>query len=220
MKLSHMSKKILDTVVLRVMCFAHPRGIDILLEALNISCARFPTEIYNRDENSRALEEEDEGLSELAKGLRSAQRKIQISPQTESFRERRWLINSQQLNRHFNQGSLIVKTLTVEELYEREIIQEQFSRCDKGEAACLVLAKRYQGQAVFLSSDKKACQVAQEMGIPYLTLPDLIKAWVENKQPTIEEFDGLVNGIFAAKFNLKKSFVDLDELRQRLQKKD
>lgn len=59
-----MAKKILDTVVLRVMSFAHPRGIDILLEALNVSSAQFPAEIYNRDENSRPLEEDDEGLSD------------------------------------------------------------------------------------------------------------------------------------------------------------
>ena len=212
-----MSKKILDTVVLRVMSFAHPRGIDILLEALNTSSACFPTEIYNQDENSRALEEDDEGLSELAIGLRGVQRKIQMSTPGETSRDRTWLRNSQQLPRHFKQGSLIVETLTVEELYEREMLQKQYSKCDKGEAACLVLAKRYQGQAVFLSSDKKACQVATELGIPYLTLPDILKAWVDRKPPTIEEFNALVKGIFAAKFDLKKSFVDIDELRQRLQ---
>lgn len=213
-----MSKKILDTVVLRVMSFAHPRGIDILLEALNVSSVQFPAEIYNRDEYSLPLEEEkDEGLSELARGLRDAQREIQKSPPAQTLRERTWLRNSQQLPRHFQQGSLIVERLTVEELYERDMLQEQYSKCDKGEAACLVLAKRYQGMAVFLSSDKKACQVAKELTIPYLTLPDILKAWVDRKPPTIEEFNALVKGIFAAKFDLKNSFVDIDELRQRLQ---
>ena len=48
-----MHKPVIDTVVLRVMSFAHPRGIDILLEALNVSLVRLPAEVYNRDENSR-----------------------------------------------------------------------------------------------------------------------------------------------------------------------
>ncbi|MGA9381711.1 MAG: hypothetical protein WBV73_23355 [Phormidium sp.] len=212
-----MSIKILDTVVLRVMSFAHPRGIDILLETLNISSARFPAEIYNRDENSRPLEEDDEGLSELGKGLRYAQRQIQQLPNTdvEALRCRKWLRNAQQLPRHFQQGSLVVETLTVEELNEREILQKQYPKCHKGEAACLVLAKRYQGQAVFLSSDGGGCKVAEDLGIPYLTLKDILQVWVEQKQPTLEEFERLVNGMKNAKKGLKKAFVD--ELRQKLQ---
>lgn len=209
-----MQNKILDTVVLRVMSFAHPRGIDILLEALNVSAARFPEEVYNQDENSRSLKENDEGLSELAKGLRYAQRQIRQRPPAEAQRYQKWLRNALQLPRHLNRGSLIVESLTVEELYEREILQQKYPKCDKGEATCLVLAKRYQGQAVFLSSDKKACQVATELGIPYLTVPDILKSWVEQKQPTTEEFDAFVKGMQAAKCGLEKSFVD--ELRQRL----
>lgn len=44
-----MPEPVLDTVVLRVMAFAHPNGIEILLETLNVSRARFPAEVYNRD---------------------------------------------------------------------------------------------------------------------------------------------------------------------------
>ncbi|MBD2182793.1 hypothetical protein H6S82_16125 [Planktothrix sp. FACHB-1355] len=210
-----MSTTILDTVVLRVMSFAHPRGIDILLETLNISSARFPAEVYNRDENSRPLEEEDEGLSELAIGLRYAQRQSQQLPLAEAQRYHIRLRNAQQLPRHFKQGSLIVETLTVEELDDREILQKKYLKCHKGEAACLVLAKRYQGQAVFLSSDDGACKVAKDLGIPYLTLEDILQAWVEQKQPTSEEFDRLVNGMKNAAYN-PKAF--LEELRRKLQR--
>ena len=212
-----MSKKILDTVVLRVMSFAHPRGIDILLEALNISSACFPTEVYNGDENSRPLEEEnDPGLSELAIGLRGAKRKIQQSPSAQTLQEWTWLRNSQQLPRHFQHGSLIVEPLTVEELYEREMLHEQYRKCHKGEAACLVLAKRYQEQAVFLSSDGGGCKVAEKLGISYLTLPDILEAWVDRKQPDLEEVDRLVEGMANATFGLKKAFKE--ELRRKLQK--
>ena len=211
-----MHKPVIDTVVLRVMSFAYPRGIDIVLEALNVSLLRFPAEVYNRDENSRPQKEDDEGLSELAKGLRYAQRQIQQRPPAEALRYQKWIGNAQQLPSHFKEGSLIVETLTVEEIYQREILQKT---CDKGEAACLVLAKRYQGQAVFLSSDKKACQVAKELDIPYLTVPDILEAWVEQKQPTIEEFDALVKGMRAANFDPDtKDAKIVVELRRRLQR--
>ena len=47
---------IIDTVVLRVMAFAHPEGLNILLEALNASSARLPREVYNLDENDYRLQ--------------------------------------------------------------------------------------------------------------------------------------------------------------------
>lgn len=54
LKLINMDKPVVDTVVLRVMSFAHPQGIEILLEAINVSCGRFPTEVYNRNEAATA----------------------------------------------------------------------------------------------------------------------------------------------------------------------
>ncbi len=210
-----MYKPVLDTVVLRVMSFAHPRGIDILLEALSVSVAQFPTEVYNQDEKSRSLEENDDGLSELAKGLRYTQRQIQQLSETKAIRYRQWLRNAEQLPRHFEQGSLIIETLTVEELYEREILQQKYLKCDRGEATCLILAKRYQEQAIFLSSDEKGCLVAEALSIDYLTLPHILEVWVKHKQPNPEELNELVNGMKNAKFGLKKAFVE--ELRGSLQ---
>lgn len=113
------------------------------------------------------------------------------------------------------QGSSFVETLTVEELCERSLLQQQYPKCDRGEASCLVLAKRYQEQAVFLSADGEGCKVAENLNIPYLTLLDILEAWVEQKQPDPEEFDRLINGMANAKFGLKKAFIE--ELRRRLQ---
>lgn len=42
-----MPEFILDTVVLRVMTFAHRDGLDILLQALGIQVVRCPAEVYN-----------------------------------------------------------------------------------------------------------------------------------------------------------------------------
>jgi len=209
-----MTKIIIDTVVLRVMSFAHPQGIEVLLDAINVSCGRFPTEVYNRDEDSLPLEANEEELSELARGLRYAQRRIQQLPPTESRRFQSWLKNAEQLNHHFDRGSLVVEILTVEELYKREILQTNYPQLGKGEVACLVLAQRYQVQAVFLSSDDKACEVAKDLKIPHLTLPDILEAWVQTKKPPQAEFDTLIQGMANAQFRLKRSFEE--RLRQRL----
>ncbi|MEQ9236406.1 hypothetical protein [Coleofasciculus sp. E2-BRE-01] len=209
-----MTQIIIDTVVLRVMSFAHPQGIEILLDAINVSCGRFPTEVYNRDEDSLPLEANDEELSELARGLRYAQRRIQQLPLTESRRFQTWLKNAEQLNQHFDRGSLVVEILTVEELYKREILQTNYPQLGKGEVACLVLAQRYQVQAVFLSSDDKACEVAKDLKIPHLTLPDILEAWVQTKKPPQAELNTLIEGMANAQFSLKRSFEE--QLRQRL----
>jgi len=50
-----MPERVLDTVVLRVLAFAHPRGIDILLRALDAPRACFPAEAYNADEDALPL---------------------------------------------------------------------------------------------------------------------------------------------------------------------
>jgi predicted nucleic acid-binding protein len=209
-----MTQIIIDTVVLRVMSFAHPQGIEILLDAINVSCGRFPTEVYNRDEDSLPLEANDEELSELARGLRYAQRRIQQLPPTESRRFQTWLKNAEQLDQHFHRGNLVVEILTVEELYKREMLQTNYPQLGKGETACLVLAQRYQVQAVFLSSDDKACEVAKALKIPHLTLPDILEAWVQTKKPLQEELNTLTEGMANAQFRLKRSFVE--QLRQQL----
>ncbi|MDY7002776.1 MAG: hypothetical protein SWX82_02045 [Cyanobacteriota bacterium] len=193
---------IIDTVVLRVMAFAHPEGLNILLEALNASSARLPSEVYNLDEDDCSLKGKD--LSELAKGLRYAKREGR----------RVWLSNAEQLSQHFQQGTLIIETLSLEEIEERVNIELQY-KIGTGESACLVLARRYQALAVFLSSDKKACKIAEGIGISYLTLQDIIEIWVEQKQPTLEELNFLVNGMENANFRLPGNF--LEQLRQRCQ---
>ena len=196
------------------MSFAHPQGIEILLDAINVSCGRFPTELYNRDEDNLPLEANDEDLSELARGLRYAQRQIQKLSLTRTGRFQTWLKNAEQLNRHFDQGSLVIEILTVEELYKREMLQINYPQLGKGEVACLVLAQRYQMQAVFLSSDDKACEVAKELKIPHLTLPDILETWVQTKKPPQDELNTLIEGMANAQFGLKRSFIE--QLRQRL----
>lgn len=50
-----MPEFILDTVVLRVMSFAHRDGLDILLQALGTQVTRCLAEVYNRDEDAVPL---------------------------------------------------------------------------------------------------------------------------------------------------------------------
>jgi predicted nucleic acid-binding protein len=194
-------------VVLRVMSFAHPQGIQILLNTLNTQSVRFPAQIYNWDEDSIPIEENDEHLSELARGLRYAQRQSSKASGQQA-RYQRWLTNAQQLSTHKDKG-LIVDLLTVEELEEQQKLLSMYQKdgCDRGEAACLVLAQRYQAEAVFLSSDKKACKVAKSLGINYTTLPDILEKWVQQHQPTRAELDTLIQEMSDAKFGLKDSLI-------------
>lgn len=208
-----MPEPVLDTVVLRVLAFAHPNGLDILLEALNVTRARFPAEVYHRDEASLPLAQSDEGLSELARGIRYAQRQVLTLPPVQAARYQTWLTNATQLSQHLEQKSLLVEPLTVEELPHRESLRAQYG-IGRGEAACLVLAERYQSQAVFLSSDEVACQVASSLRIAHLTLPEVLEAWVDQRQPKLELFDAVISGMRTAKFGLPASFVR--QLRQKL----
>ena len=211
-----MPEPVLDTVVLRVLAFAHPDGIDILLESLNVLRARFPSEVYNQDEASLPLDESDEGLSELARGMRYAQRQSVERPTAEAARYQTWLQNATQLPPHLEQGNLLVDPLTLEELPRREALRAQYG-IGRGEAACLVLAERYQSQAVFLSSDAFACQVASSLGIARLTLPEVLEVWVDQRQPELEFFEALVSGMRAARFGLPAELVR--QLRQKLSSK-
>lgn len=198
-----MPERVLDTVILRVLAFAHPRGIEILLAALEAPIARFPTEVYNRDEDALPLTDRDEQLSELARGLRFAQRQMRDRPSHEADRFRAWLENARQLADHLTRGTLLVDPLSVDELPHREELMDRFG-IGRGEAAALVLAERYGAEAVFLSSDDDACQAAKALGIGYLTLVDVLGRWIDRIVPTMGEFDDLVAGMRAAKFGLRQ----------------
>ncbi|MDF5729712.1 MAG: hypothetical protein PUP92_17315 [Rhizonema sp. PD38] len=121
-----MSKFVLDTVVLRVFAFALPQGINILLSALKTESACFSTEVYNQDENSLPPNASDEELSELARGLRYAQRKAQTLPGLQGQRFQVRLLNAIQLTRHIQAGSLFIEPLEIEELPRRERLRELY----------------------------------------------------------------------------------------------
>ncbi len=208
-----MPERVLDTVILRVLAFAHPQGIDILLRALNAPIARLPAEGYNRDEDALPLTTLDQELSELARGLRWARRQANERPAIEAARYQAWLENARQLSDHLMAGTLIIDPLSIDELPRREELMDRFG-IGRGEAAALVLAERHGVEAVFLSSDDQACQSAKALGIGYLTLIDVLDAWIERAHPTIREFDELVAGMRVAKFGLRESMFR--SLRERL----
>jgi predicted nucleic acid-binding protein len=206
-------KPILDNVVLRVMAFAHPNGLNILLQALAATCLYIPPEVYNRDESTLPINQRDINLSEFARGLRYATRQIQILPMPQARRYQTWLEHAAQVTQHLDHGSLQIQTLTLAELDERDIIQNTH-QIGRGESACIVLAERHNLQAVFLSSDTKACRVAQSSGIDYLTLLDILERWIKQVHPSFEEFETLIIGMQSAKFSLKEA--ELSKLRKLL----
>lgn len=197
---------VIDTVVLRVMAFAHPEGLDILLQALAVPRGRFPAEVYNQDEDALPLGANDESLSELARDLRYTRRQNQILSAAQAERYKTWLTNAQQLPRHLKRGSLYVDPLELDDLPARETLRQAFG-IDLGEAACLVLAARSGTPALFLSADEAACRAAEAQGIPYLTLLDVLSAWVERHRPSGDELDRLLNGMKRAKYGLRESFA-------------
>lgn len=204
---------VLDTVALRVMTFAHPAGVEIMLAALASQRARFPSEVYDRDEDAVPPGSDDHALSELARGLRYARRQAAILSADEARRYRRWLRHSAQIGASLAKGRLVIDPLTIPELPLREEYRDRFG-IGRGEAACLVLARRLGSQVVFLSSDALACEAAASLGLAHLTLRDVLAAWVERSAPPIAEFDQLVDGMRTARFGLKHEFVE--GLRQRL----
>jgi predicted nucleic acid-binding protein len=206
-------KPIADNVVLRVMTFAHPNGLDILLTAISSPSLIVPAEVYNFDESSTPLEQSEERLSELAKGLRYATRQVRDLPMQQASRYQTWLANADQLTKHSSQGSLKVQFLTLEELDRRDEIQQKYL-IGRGEAACIVLAKRHGLQAVFLSSDAKACKVAQALGVNYTTILEILEEWVTIIKPSLKHFDELLAGMKSAKFAIKE--VELMGLRNKL----
>jgi predicted nucleic acid-binding protein len=206
-------KPILDNVVLRVMAFAHPNGLDILIQALSATCLYIPAEVYNRDESILPINQRDINLSEFARGLRYATRQTQTLPMPQARRYQTWLDHAAQVTQHLDQGSLQIQTLTLAELDERDIIQNTH-QIGRGESACIVLAQRHNLQAVFLSSDSKACRIAQSFGINYLTLLDILERWITQVHPSFDEFETLIVGMQSAKFSLKEA--ELSKLRKLL----
>jgi predicted nucleic acid-binding protein len=204
---------ILDNVVLRVMAFAHPNGLNILLQALSATCLYIPAEVYNRDESTLPINQRDVNLSEFARGLRYATRQTQSLPMSQALRYQTWLDRAAQVTQYLDQGSLQIQTLTLAELNERDIIQNTH-QIGRGESACIVLAQRHNLQAVFLSSDIKACRVAQSLGINYLTLLDILERWIDQIHPSLEAFETLIIGMQSAKFSLKEA--ELSKLRKLL----
>lgn len=209
-----MAEYVLDTVVIQVMTFSDPDGIAILLQGLEATKARFPAEVYNQDENALSLDTADDELSEFARGLRYAARQVHRLPAAEGQRYATWLQNARQLSQCLTDSTLVIDPLSIEELQRRENLMAEFG-IGRGEAACLTLVERYQAQGVFLSSDDEACQIAQQLGISYTTLPEILERWVARAGPDPEQLERLVAGMRAAKFGLKASV--LERLRRILE---
>lgn len=202
-----MSKFVLDTVVLRVFAFAHPQGIQILLQALNTLQATFPTEVYNMDEDSLPPTSSDSSLSEFARGIRYARRQAQAIPGLKGQRFQVHLENLTQVPRHLQAGNLLISPLSLAEIPNRERLMQQFG-IGRGEAACLTLAERDLKTAVFLSSDEKACTTAQSLGTAYLTIPDILKQWVHHHNISCEQLEELVSGMQNASFAIPNELYE------------
>ena len=195
---------VLDTMVLQAFGFGHPKGIETLSRVLQAERARFPAEVYNGE--TLPLGEDNEDLSELARGLRYARRQIRTRPATEAERFQRWIDNASQLEEHLRGGTLEIDPLYTEELPEREDLMETYG-IGKGEAACLVLARRHGAPAVFVSADQEACEVANEIGIPHTTIRDLLERWVNVFSPPVEDFDAIIEGLRQARFDPGEDFA-------------
>lgn len=196
------------------MAFAHPNGIAILLAAVSAARGRFPGEVYNLDEDDLPADADDVELSELARGLRYARRQAASLPPADAQPYITRLERVAQISSHLARGTLVIDPLTVDELLLRERYRIDYN-IGRGEAACLVLAHRYEAGVVFVSSDAPACRVADTLGVPYLTLQDVLTAWVDRLRPTVAEINALVVGMRAARFGLTQEFVEA--LRQRSQ---
>lgn len=207
-----MSKFVLDTVVLRVFAFAHPHGVNILLQALNIAQAVFPTEVYNLDEDMLSLNSSDDGLSELARGIRYSRQQARTRAGLNGHRFQSHLENLTQLPRHLQAGSLLITPLSLAEVPRREALIRHFG-IGLGEAACLTLAERDLSTAIFLSSDDKACQTAEALGTTYLTIPDVLRHWISQPNVSLEQFNELVAGMQNASFAIPSKIYE--ELRNQ-----
>ncbi|AWR86766.1 hypothetical protein [Meiothermus taiwanensis] len=208
-------RPVLDTNALRHFSFAHPQGLDILLSGIGSNKAYFPAEVYNQDEGLLPLDSNDEELSELARGLRWAQRSASRLTPGQAKRCWDWLNNSRQIRHHLERGSLVIDPLTLGELHKRVRLEEEFG-IERGEAACLVLAQRYGSVAVFTSTDKAALRAAQRLGVKVLSGMDILSGWIKSAQPSRAGFDGLIAGLREAKYGLREE--DLVYLRSLIQR--
>jgi hypothetical protein len=194
---------ILDTMILQAFVFGHPQGCKILLEALEVDSACFPAEVYNVDEDRNDLPEGDHSLSEFARGIRWARRQVESLPAARSSRYQVWLNRLRQLHTHIQAGELAVDPLTIPELSAREAISQRFG-IGRGESACLVLAQRRGGTAVFVSSDELACLTADALSVPFRTVPELLERWILRVKPIPALVQVLLNGMAYARFSLRQ----------------
>jgi predicted nucleic acid-binding protein len=208
-----MPEAVLDTMVLQALGFGHPDGLAILLTALNAARVQIPAEIYSQDEDSLPIERADRGIGEFGRGLRFARRQARELTAAEAARYQRWLANAQQLALHIASGELMIAVLDPAETQRREALVTQYG-IGRGEAACLVVAKRHDYPALFVSSDEVACRVAQAISVPYITLVDVLEQWIARSKPSRELFDELIDGMALARFRL--STTSLEELRRQL----
>jgi predicted nucleic acid-binding protein len=202
-----MSDYVLDTVALHAMAFGHPRGVEILLEGLAVDRLRFPAEVYNFDENALPPGANDESLSELARGIRYARGQLAAAPGPLADRCRVWLNNATQLGPLLSAKRLVVDSLEVDELLRREELQTRF-HIGRGEAACITLAERLDGEAVFLSSDAAACKAASSLEIRFCTILDVLEMYIDRMSPTRDAIAALLAGLQNAKFALKADDKD------------
>lgn len=188
------------------MAFVHPHGVAFLLQAVGAVRARFPAEVYNLDEDALPLSEDDAALSEFARGLRYARRQAASLPLPDAELYATRLAHAAQVRDHLALASLARDPLTVDDLLLREQYRDTFG-IGRGEAACLVLARRYGATALFVSSDATACQISGDLGVAHITLPQVLAAWVDTTRPTLAELDALIAGMRAARFGLSQAMI-------------
>lgn len=199
-----MSEPVLDTMVLQALGFGHPNGLSILFETLSVPLCRLPPEVYNRDEESVPLSQPDRELSELARGLRFAQRRAHRLPPDEAARFHRWLENARQIRARLDNGTLRIDALKIASLRLREELVAEHG-IGRGEAACLALALETDSAAVFVSSDEEACQLAGHLDVPYLTIVDVLERWISVSRPDLAYAVEFIDGMAEARFRLSES---------------
>lgn len=202
-----LARPILDTNVLQHFAFAHPDGINILLKGIKNQSAYFPREIYNQDENELPLENHDVELSELARGLRYAKRRAMNPSDEKASRYQTWLNNSKQLPRHLERGSLIIAELVANEIPKREAVISQFGIA-KGEAACLVLAQRFERVAVFTSMDNRALRAAEQLSIGVVSGLDVLMSYVKDQRPSEDFLRDFLEGLSNAGYRLRDTEIE------------